>query len=1277
MRVSLVHATVDDAAGTVQITRSKERGLLCMLALTPGRMVSVDRLIDGMWGDAPPRTAAKTLQTYVKNLRSRIAEAGAPRDTLATEPPGYVLAVEPGDVDVLQSEQLAEQARRSVSAGNLVLAKTEFLAALELVDAEKPAAFDGPGLDAALVRVTEGRRRLIDDLTDVQLQLGEHLELVAPLSERLEAEPQNERGWAQLMTALYRADRQRDALQAFATARDRLGEEFGLEPGPALVALEQQILLQTLPAASPSPSAAPQDTTTDAPIALEVRGPDQDLATLVDLTLDPGAWMDRHALDDGFRLVLPNLTTAVRVATRLLRRSDSLTVHGRLHAASSSAQVQDLPQGHRAVFASDVGSLSARGWDRDEHGWTPPASTTAPRIPSHLEEILDRTTAYVDRGHDGLLNDVVEGTQRHAKRTVRIAGPSGIGKSSLLAVLAQRAVAAGAAPIYARARPAESLAGDPIVEAAYQAVLLLDRVELEHHCDLFGETLASILPEIATRVGRPMASPEQPLPLEVETALIDLIQRLARGYRVVLIIDDAPWLQGDATRLLQRLMSDQRTPAITLVLASRTNDPATPSLASELGALASGEDVHELVPFTIDQVARFLELAASSDRSPRTFRVAELVHQATKGLPLFVRELAHEMVQSTEWLTADGKWRIDQVNRKVALPTTLQGLLSTRLAQLDDEARQLVAVGAVFDEFNTLQVAAVSELPIADVLQAIDHLIEQRVIEPIPGLADHYRFEHPLLREATLSDVGPGRQSAIALAGAELLGLQPNASARLINRRADLWFRSLPLAAPERVTDELRAAADLATESGDHQLATLHLQRIIHVSESSGDTPALTARVALAEASVAAQTEPTIRRRQARAAFEQARDEQNAAMSARAALAFAGPFNPFGSLVEIDHEAEAMASQALDLDVADLALRAELLGMLAAARSDVTGAAPELEPALTAAVASGDTAVLGRMRSLEHALRSSAKPVSERLKADAEILNIAFELGDRHLELQGWGWSAAHAIEAGNIELLDHSAAMRTTLAERLGDSIYQWCDLAYQGMRQILAGRFEQADTTIWRALELGRLPLADHANRFFGLQLLKLSEMRGQGEALLPTTETFANQLGYTAAHISLAHLLVEVGDTARAAAIVSEQVPANLQELPATYDLLPSLAQLARIAQLTRDVKLASKVAARLRPFAGQICVHADAVLYGTVHHCLARCALAQANGEKAFAHLDRSIEHYEKLDAQAWLLLLEADRCDALRLQGNEASADERSARLSEQANDMGLAIATLA
>jgi DNA-binding SARP family transcriptional activator/streptogramin lyase len=217
---------------------AKPRALLAILLLHRREAVSADRLIDELWGERPPATAPKTLQAYVSRLRKAIGT-----DLLLTRANGYVLEVEPEQVDLDGFEALAAEGRDALAAGNARLAADRLGEALALWRGQPLAdfAYEQFAQDE-IGRLEEARLDALEDRIDAELMLGKHAKLVGEL-ERLVAEnPLRERLLGQLMLALYRSGRQAEALEAYRRGRRALDEELGLEPGPALRELEQAIL---------------------------------------------------------------------------------------------------------------------------------------------------------------------------------------------------------------------------------------------------------------------------------------------------------------------------------------------------------------------------------------------------------------------------------------------------------------------------------------------------------------------------------------------------------------------------------------------------------------------------------------------------------------------------------------------------------------------------------------------------------------------------------------------------------------------------------------------------------------------------------------------------------------------------------------------------------------------------------------------------------------------------------------------------------------------------
>jgi DNA-binding SARP family transcriptional activator len=227
--------------GRVLIGAAKERLVLALLILRADAVVSRDALVDALWGDEPPATAAKTLQGYVARVR-RALEAAGLAGVLATRDPGYVL-VSPGSIDAVGFEREVAAGRRSLVDGDATAATAALTAALALWRGDALLDCRSGGWAAAeAIRLDELRLSTVEDRVDADLMLGQHVVLVAELEALVVRYPLRERLWAALMLALYRAGRQPDALRAYQRARAVLIGELGLEPSAHLRELDASIL---------------------------------------------------------------------------------------------------------------------------------------------------------------------------------------------------------------------------------------------------------------------------------------------------------------------------------------------------------------------------------------------------------------------------------------------------------------------------------------------------------------------------------------------------------------------------------------------------------------------------------------------------------------------------------------------------------------------------------------------------------------------------------------------------------------------------------------------------------------------------------------------------------------------------------------------------------------------------------------------------------------------------------------------------------------------------
>ena len=233
-------------AGQIALPSTKERALLAHLVARACRTVSSDELIDTLWGEAPPRTAAKALQNHVLRLRNILEpnRDGSPV-LLVTDGSGYRLNVADDAIDARRFERLADLGRRALQEGRVEAAAATLSDALELWRGPAYAGLESTAFGGSEARRLEELRLIaLEDRVAADLDLGRARETVGELESLVHEHPLRERFWQSLILALYRSDRQADALGAFTRARDVLLDELGVEPSTELRRLQRQVLEQ-------------------------------------------------------------------------------------------------------------------------------------------------------------------------------------------------------------------------------------------------------------------------------------------------------------------------------------------------------------------------------------------------------------------------------------------------------------------------------------------------------------------------------------------------------------------------------------------------------------------------------------------------------------------------------------------------------------------------------------------------------------------------------------------------------------------------------------------------------------------------------------------------------------------------------------------------------------------------------------------------------------------------------------------------------------------------
>ena len=259
MRFGLLGPVVvgrEDSPGDVK--SAMPRTILAVLLLNANAVVSADQLIEAVWGDNPPASATASLHNHVMRLRRFLGGGGSGGGRIRSVAPGYVIDVEPGELDVEVFAGLCAGGRAAARAGRWAEAARDLAAALALWRGEPVADVPGAvGRDARVLQLVEARLQAREGWVEAELELGRHREVIGELGVLAAEYPLREVFHGQLMLALYRADRQAEALEVFQALRRTLVEELGVEPSASIQELHRQILNADPELATPAPAPPP------------------------------------------------------------------------------------------------------------------------------------------------------------------------------------------------------------------------------------------------------------------------------------------------------------------------------------------------------------------------------------------------------------------------------------------------------------------------------------------------------------------------------------------------------------------------------------------------------------------------------------------------------------------------------------------------------------------------------------------------------------------------------------------------------------------------------------------------------------------------------------------------------------------------------------------------------------------------------------------------------------------------------------------------------------
>jgi DNA-binding SARP family transcriptional activator/tetratricopeptide (TPR) repeat protein len=766
---------------------TRQRAVLALLVLHANEVVPAERLLVELWGEDVPPTAANALQAAVSRVRRAL-----PQGRIVTRTLGYLFRADPDEIDVARFERLLAEGREALARGAAAQAAGTLRRALSLWRGPALADFRfDPFAQTEIARLEELRLICTEERIEADLALGAAGELVGELQRLVAEHPLRERLRGQLMLALYRADRQADALAVYRELRELFAEELGLEPAPALRELETAILRQdpslgapqAPPHAGPPAPARKQVTVLCAELRAEAAAAAELDAEALDAVLGHalgilGPTLERHGgrlsavagerilgvfgvptlhEDDALRAAHAALAgqAALDAAAAELEWERGLRLAMRCGLATGEALVggPDPPgfTGDAIRRAVDLAGLAAAGEilvSEETRQLAAGALTVERAGPGRLRLLaaqvgarplavrLDAPMVGRETERRRLVEAFAAALRERAPVLATVRSEAGVGKTRLARELAAH-VAADATVLTASCLPyGEGITFWPLRELVRQAGAAGGtRDELE--ALLPGEADAGRVAELLAAAIGPSGQDGQGASSAVEIfwATRRLLETLARRRPLLVVLEDLHWAEPTFLDLVEALAAQAEDAPMLLLCLAR------PELADQRPGWPAGARLAlsiELEPLgDADAVALLDALTAA----PRPAWERGRLLEAAAGNPLFLEQLVASL----------GERPLD--GGAPRLPPTIQALLAARLERLGPGERAALERAAVLGvEFS---LPAIAELlpeqarpPLGRHLRA---LVAKGLVQPRRAGAEageDFRFRHILVQQA-------------------------------------------------------------------------------------------------------------------------------------------------------------------------------------------------------------------------------------------------------------------------------------------------------------------------------------------------------------------------------------------------------------------------------------------------------------------------------------------------------------------------------------------------
>jgi DNA-binding SARP family transcriptional activator len=868
--------------------------------------------------------------------------------------------------------------------------------------------------------------------------------------------------------------------------------------------------------------------------------------------------------------------------------------------------------------------------------------------------------SFVGRAEElATLDDALDRAMAGRGGVVLLAGEPGIGKSRLADELTGRAQARGARILLGRCWEAGGApAYWPWVQSLRVYVREAEPETLRAGLGAGAADLVPLLPELRELfpdLGEPAAQESEGARFRLFDAASSFLRRATQAGPIVLVLDDLHAADEPSLLLLRFVAREIADTRLLVVCAFRDVDPALHDpLVAALAQLVREPNTVQisLGGLSDGDVGKYIELSTGVEAPSR---LVEAIHGETEGNPLFVGEVVRLL---------DAEGRLSDEDPQLGIPAGVRAVIGQRVGRLSEHCRALLLPAAVLGrEFGLDALGQLSGLSRAQLFDALEEALTERVVGEVPGSPGRLRFAHALIRDTLYDELTALQGVRLHLAaGGALEAVYAGDLAPHFAELAQHFFGAVPAVGPDKAIDYARRAGDRASSQHAYEEAIrLYEMALTLAGENEARCDLL---LALADAEGRAGDTPASKQ-SFRDAADLAERLELPEHIARAAHSYAGRVLWDVTRGDVDHV--PLLERALAaLGEEDSTLRVRLLSRLAGGPLRDASFPPERrrslgEEALGMARRIGDPETLAYGLSGYMLANQHPDYTHRQVTLATELVRVATEWGDLERAAEGHEQRAAALIELGDIPAAKADLTAMAKLASELRQPSQEWIAAVYGGLLALLEGDLDDAEDLIAGARRVGERALSWSASVAYGLQTYVLRYQQGRleevDELVRRSVEEYPTYLIWRCVLVQMA---AELEHGAEAHETLDTLAADRFAKLPFDEMWLVSLGLLAEAANRLGDGERASVLHELLLPYGDRVAIAYPEITIGALARYLGLSAATAERWGDAERHFEDALDLNERIGARPWLAHTRHDY--ARMLLARDASGDPEKARL---------------